>query len=335
MSDKIPIGISACLLGDAVRFDGGHKRLAFAVEQLAPYVRFEPVCPEMAIGLPTPRPALRLVKQAQPWPAMRYSNDAGVDLTEEMRSFSAQRVAALQHLCGYIVCAKSPSCGLERVRVYSENGKDSRKNGVGLFTAELLRQMPWLPVEEDGRLQDAALRENFIERVYALYELNMLWRQGLTRGGLIAFHSRYKLLLLAHSQPAYRELGRFVADIHRWDSLEAFAVEYRSRLMALLAHKAIERQIPGEAREALRVERQRALRHQQGEQQRQAEQVERQDRQRVLPPVHLGGADAAGAPDAGFHPAQRRQRLTFDQARHKTAQRPGQQQKHQQETGDQ
>ena len=111
MSDKIPIGISACLLGEAVRFDGGHKRLAFAVEQLAPYVRFEPVCPEMAIGLPTPRPALRPVKQAQPWPAMRYSNDAGVDLTEEMRGFSAQRVAALQHLCGYIVCAKSPSCG--------------------------------------------------------------------------------------------------------------------------------------------------------------------------------------------------------------------------------
>ena len=101
--------------------------------------------------------------------------------------------------------------------------------------------MPWLPVEEDGRLQDAALRENFIERVYALYELNMLWRQGLTRGGLIAFHSRYKLSLLAHSQPAYRELGRFVADIHRWDSLEAFAVEYRSRLMALLAHKATRR----------------------------------------------------------------------------------------------
>ena len=90
-------------------------------------------------------------------------------------------------------------------------------------------------------MQDAALRENFIERVYALYELNMLWRQGLTRGGLIAFHSRYKLSLLAHSQPAYRELGRFVADIHRWDSLEAFAVEYRSRLMALLAHKATRR----------------------------------------------------------------------------------------------
>jgi uncharacterized protein YbgA (DUF1722 family) len=130
---------------------------------------------------------------------------------------------------------------MERVRVYSENGKDSRKSGVGLFTAELRRQMPWLPVEEDGRLNDAALRENFVERVYALYELNMLWRKGLTRGGLIAFHSRYKLSLLAHSQPEYRELGRFVANIDKWESLEAFAVEYRSRLMQLLTHKATRR----------------------------------------------------------------------------------------------
>lgn len=241
MSDKIPVGISACLLGDAVRFDGGHKRLAFAVDQLAPYVRFESVCPEMAIGLPTPRPALRLSKQQHSSPAMRYSNDDSVDVTDKMQRFSEQRVAELGHLCGYIVCAKSPSCGMERVRVYSENGKESRKNGVGLFTAELLRQMPWLPVEEDGRLNDATLRENFVERVYALYELNMLWRKGLTRGGLIAFHSRYKLSLLAHSQPEYRELGRFVADIEKWESLEAFAIEYRSRLMRLLAHKATRR----------------------------------------------------------------------------------------------
>ncbi|CAI0926125.1 YbgA family protein [Serratia entomophila] len=240
MNDKIPIGVSACLLGEPVRFDGGHKRLAFSVEQLAPYVRFEAICPEMAIGLPVPRPALRLVKQPQRT-AMRYSNDPNVDVTDKMQQFAERRVAQLQQLCGYIVCAKSPSCGMERVRVYSENGKDSRKSGVGLFTAELRRQMPWLPVEEDGRLNDAALRENFVERVYALYELNMLWRKGLTRGGLIAFHSRYKLSLLAHSQPEYRELGRFVANIDKWESLEAFAVEYRSRLMQLLTHKATRR----------------------------------------------------------------------------------------------
>ncbi|AHG21606.1 membrane protein [Chania multitudinisentens RB-25] len=240
MSDKIPVGISACLLGGAVRFDGGHKRLEFAVEQLAPYVHFEPICPEMAIGLPTPRPALRLIKTPQQI-VLRHSNDNTVDVTTQMQQFSEQRVAALQHLCGYIVCAKSPSCGMERVKVYSETGEGARKSGVGLFTAELLRQMPWLPVEEDGRLNDAVLRENFVERVYALYELNMLWRNGLTRGGLIAFHSRYKLSLLAHSQPEYRELGRFVAGIEHWDSLEAFVVAYRSRLMSLLKHKATRR----------------------------------------------------------------------------------------------
>ncbi|WP_431223257.1 YbgA family protein [Serratia sp. L9] len=240
MNDSISIGISACLLGNAVRFDGGHKRCGFAVEQLAPYVQFEPVCPEMAIGLPTPRPALRLIKSQQQV-RLCHSNDSAIDVTDRMQQFSQQRVAELQHLCGYIVCAKSPSCGMERVKVYDENGAGSRKSGVGLFTAELLRQMPWLPVEEDGRLNDPELRENFVERVFALYELNMLWRKGLTRGGLIAFHSRYKLSLLAHSQPQYRELGRFVADIEKWDSLEEFAVEYRLRLMTLLQHRATRR----------------------------------------------------------------------------------------------
>lgn len=240
MSDKIPVGISACLLGSAVRFDGGHKRCEFAVEQLAPYVQFEPICPEMAIGLPTPRPALRLVKGPHQT-RLCNSNDPSVDVTDRMQQFSEQRVSQLPHLCGYIVCAKSPSCGMERVKVWEENGLGARKSGVGLFTAELQRQMPWLPVEEEGRLTDPVLRENFVERVFALYELNMLWRKGLTRGGLFAFHSRYKLSLLAHSQPEYRELGRFVADIEKWESLEAFAVEYRQRLMTLLQHKATRR----------------------------------------------------------------------------------------------
>lgn len=240
MSDKILIGISACLLGNPVRFDGGHKRCEFAIDQLSPYVQFEPICPEMAIGMPTPRPALRLVKKQQQT-LLCHSSDHQVDVTDKMQQFSQQRVANLTHLCGYIVCAKSPSCGMERVKVYDENGAGARKSGVGLFTAELLRQMPWLPIEEDGRLNDAELRENFAERVFALHELNLLWRQGLTRGGLIAYHSRYKLILLAHSQPGYRELGRFVAEIERWDKLEEFAVEYRQRLMAILQHKATRR----------------------------------------------------------------------------------------------
>ncbi|WP_413740136.1 YbgA family protein [Sodalis sp. RH14] len=237
MGNKIPVGISACLMGEKVRFDGGHRRFAFAMDELAPYVRFAPICPEMAIGLPTPRPALRLVRDEQGRIAMRTGkNQNDDDLTQPMQSFSAQQVQKLGDLCGYIVCAKSPSCGMERVRVYDRAG--ARKNGVGLYTGELMRQLPWLPVEEDGRLHDAQLRENFVARVYTLYEFNQLLQQPLTRGGLMAFHSRYKLLLLAHSQPQYRQIGPFVAAMDRFATLESFALEYRNRLMALLSNNA-------------------------------------------------------------------------------------------------
>jgi uncharacterized protein YbgA (DUF1722 family)/uncharacterized protein YbbK (DUF523 family) len=238
MSEKIPVGISACLLGDTVRFDGGHKRCAFAAEDLAPYIRYEPACPEMAIGLPTPRPALRLTEREEGTPALCFSNGKGEPLTDEMQSWSEKRIATLHHLCGYIVCAKSPSCGMERVRVYQPDNNNNRKEGVGIFTRELMAQMTWLPVEEDGRLHDPILRENFVERVYTLHEFNEMWRSGLTRSKLMAFHSRYKLSLLAHSQQEYREMGRFVAAMADWASLEEYAFEYRQRLMDLLKNQA-------------------------------------------------------------------------------------------------
>ncbi|NPE56981.1 DUF1722 domain-containing protein [Dickeya dadantii] len=240
-ADLIPVGISACLLGNPVRFDGGHKRLAFAVEQLAPYFHFEPVCPEMAIGLPVPRPALRLVKSDEGCLRLLASNGSGLDVTDQMAAFSAEKAAQLAHLCGYIVCAKSPSCGMERVKIYDAGQQNARKSGVGMFTQQVRETLPWLPVEEDGRLHDPALRENFIARVYALHEFNQLWKKGLSRGALMGFHSRYKLLLLAHSQPEYRELGPFVAAMDQWDSLEAFAEQYRLRLMRLLSHPASRR----------------------------------------------------------------------------------------------
>ncbi|WP_042859178.1 2-thiouracil desulfurase family protein [Dickeya sp. NCPPB 3274] len=240
-ADLIPVGISACLLGNPVRFDGGHKRLAFAVEQLAPYFHFEPVCPEMAIGLPVPRPALRLVKSDEGRLRLLASNGSGLDVTDNMAAFSAEKAAELAHLCGYIVCAKSPSCGMERVKIYDAAQNNARKSGVGLFTQQVRETLPWLPVEEDGRLHDPALRENFIARVYALHEFNQLWEKGLSRGALMSFHSRYKLLLLAHSQPEYRELGPFVAAMDQWDSLEAFAAQYRLRFMTLLSRPATRR----------------------------------------------------------------------------------------------
>lgn len=203
MSDNIPVGISACSGGENVRFDGG---LAFTVNELAPWVHFEPVYPEMA-----------------------------------MNQCSAGDITSLEHLCGYIACSKSSGCVMEQVRVYELAENNSRKSDAGIFTAELKSQMPWLPVEEEGRLQDPAIRENFVERLYTLFELNNLREKGLTRGGLIGFHSRYKLLLLAHSQPQYRELGRFVAGIENSDSLDEFFIEYRQRLMSLLTHQATRR----------------------------------------------------------------------------------------------
>ncbi|MGU3413480.1 YbgA family protein [Enterobacteriaceae bacterium C34A] len=241
MSEKIPVGISACLLGEKVRFDGGHKRLNFAVDELSPWVTFEPVCPEMAIGLPVPRPALRMVKDEQGELHLRFSDGREGDLTEAMSDFTHKRIARFENLCGYIVCKNSPSCGMERVRIYDVDGKNNRKAGRGIYTQLLMQTFPWLPVEEDGRLQDPVLRENFVERIYALHELNALRERGLTRGELMAFHSRYKLLLLAHSQPLYRELGRFVAAMAEWSSLEAYFVEYRLRLMTLMAHPATRR----------------------------------------------------------------------------------------------
>ncbi|MBJ3814503.1 DUF1722 domain-containing protein [Shimwellia pseudoproteus] len=242
MSGPIPVGISACLLGQAVRFDGGHKSLSFARDALAPWVHFEPVCPEMAIGLPVPRPALRLIEQDS---AIRlvYSNRSPGDLTQQMQHFARQQTRKLHHLCGYIVCAKSPSCGLERVRIYDPDGKNNRKAGTGIFTAELQQALPWLPIEEDGRLTDPAIRENFVERICALYELNQVPDAAgrVSRGAMMAFHSRYKLLLLAHSQPDYRALGRFVAQMHQWPDMALFFAEYRLRVMALLAHHATRR----------------------------------------------------------------------------------------------
>ncbi|WP_044175932.1 YbgA family protein [Phytobacter massiliensis] len=238
MNSKPTLGISGCLTGSTVRFDGGHKRMGFVMDDLAQWVSFRPVCPEMAIGLPVPRPALRLIRTVDGDTRMRFSHAPGEDVSEKMQAFAADFLPGIADLAGFIVCAKSPSCGMERVRLYDENGNRGRKEGTGLFTAALMETYPWLPVEEDGRLHDPVLRENFVERVFALHELNRLRAEGLTRGGLLAFHSRYKLQLLAHCQPGYREIGPFVARIHEWDDLEAFFVAYREKLMAILKKPA-------------------------------------------------------------------------------------------------
>lgn len=238
MKTQPVIGISGCLTGAAVRFDGGHKRTEFVMDRLAQWVTFRPVCPEMAIGLPVPRPALRLVQTSVGQIRMRLSHAPHEDVTVKMADFCEEYLTGLGELSGFIVCAKSPSCGMERVRLYDEKGNRGRKEGVGLFTAALMEKYPWLPVEEDGRLHDPVLRENFVERVFALHALNTLRKTGLTRRAILDFHSRYKLQLLAHHQAGYREIGPFVATLHELEDLDAFFAVYRDKLMTILKKPA-------------------------------------------------------------------------------------------------
>jgi uncharacterized protein YbgA (DUF1722 family)/uncharacterized protein YbbK (DUF523 family) len=206
----IRIGISACLLGDEVRFDGGHKRDAFLVETLGPFVEWVRVCPEVEMGLGTPRETLRLTRT--PEGVRMLTTRTGVDHTEGMRRWARQRLAELarEELSGYVLKKDSPSCGMERVKVFGTTGMPER-NGRGLFAAALLERFPHLPVEEEGRLSDPRLRENFIERVFAYRRLRDLFARGWTTQDLIRFHTAHKMALLAHSTTAYRALGRLVA----------------------------------------------------------------------------------------------------------------------------
>jgi uncharacterized protein YbgA (DUF1722 family)/uncharacterized protein YbbK (DUF523 family) len=204
------LGISACLLGHEVRYDGGHKRDAFLSVTLGQFVEWVPVCPEVEAGLGIPREAIRLEgdSAAPRLVGTRTRTDHTAAMTRYARARTEQ-IARLD-LAGYVLKKDSPSCGMERVRVHPPAGMPARR-GTGVFARALMDRLPLLPLEEEGRLHDPALRENFVERVFA-YER---WKRFLagrpTRGGLVAFHTAHKLLLLAHDQAAYRRLGRLVA----------------------------------------------------------------------------------------------------------------------------
>ena len=206
----IRIGISACLLGEQVRFDGGHKRDHFLTKILGPHVEYVPVCPEVEMGLGTPRETLRLVRS--PAGVRMITTRTGIDHTEGMEEWSAGRLddLARQDLSGYVLKKDSPSCGMERVKTYGSDGPPTR-NGRGIFATALLERLPLLPVEEEGRLGDATLRENFIERVFAYRRLKDLFASRWTVGTLVRFHTAHKMSLLAHSTTAYNALGRIVA----------------------------------------------------------------------------------------------------------------------------
>ncbi|MDP5252627.1 MULTISPECIES: DUF523 and DUF1722 domain-containing protein [unclassified Vibrio] len=233
---KIPVGISSCVIGEKVRFDSGHKVSQFVTKELSPHFEFVSICPEVGIGLPVPRPTIRLVSE-QERIALVETKNPDRDYTDLMETYSKNKAQELlsHQLCGYIVCAKSPTCGMERVKVYQTN--HAEKNGIGLYTKQLMETMPWLPIEEDGRLNDPVLKENFIARVYALFDFYQSVTDAHSAGQIVAFHSRYKLTLMAHNPSAYRELGQLVANIKEYPADE-FYQKYRLQFMQAMENRA-------------------------------------------------------------------------------------------------
>ncbi len=209
MEGKITIGVSSCLLGEKVRYDGSHKHDGYVAETLGAYFSYVSVCPEVECGMPTPREPIRL--EGDPESPRLVTRMTRRNVTEQMLSYREAKLEQLkdEDLCGYILKKDSPSCGLWRVKVY--RGKGMVKSGSGMFAAGLMSRFPLLPVEEEGRLNDPKIRENFIERVFSYKRWKEFLSDKPTSGKLVEFHTRHKLLLMAHSPQTYREMGKLVA----------------------------------------------------------------------------------------------------------------------------
>jgi uncharacterized protein YbgA (DUF1722 family)/uncharacterized protein YbbK (DUF523 family) len=235
----IRIGISSCLLGEQVRFDGGHKHDTLITGTFGTLFQWVPVCPEVEVGMSIPRESLRLIGAAG---APRLvAPRSGTDHTAAMQRYSEERVEQLarKSLHGYILKKDSPSCGMERVRVYPRSGPAAR-TGRGLFAAALMQRFPTLPVEEEGRLRDVPLRENFIERVFSRLRWLELMRTKPAPRDLVDFHTRHKLTILSHSEPHYRTMGRMVAGAGR-TPLSELLPRYENAFAAALRVKATPR----------------------------------------------------------------------------------------------
>ncbi len=221
-SESIRLGISSCLLGMEVRYDGGHKRNRYLTDVLGHWVTWVPVCPELDIDLGVPRPTIRL-DHARPHPRLVMPS-TGDDLTDTMESYSHDKITELQalQLDGYVLKKGSPTCGMERVKVYGHDGSPAN-HGVGVYARVLMERWPHLPVEEEGRLNDPVLRECFIENVFCRHRWRTMVRRGLTRGRLVAFHTAHKLLLRAHNEAGYGRLGKIVASAGSIPDAELFA----------------------------------------------------------------------------------------------------------------
>lgn len=233
------VGMSACLAGAEVRYNGGHCQSRLCLDELGQHFEFETFCPEMAAGFGTPRPTMRLVGNPDA-PTLTYTLDTKreqVDLTEQLIAGFKDKLPGFAHLDGYILMKNSPSCGMERIKVYQENGYPHEQRGQGIFVQALQKAYPFLPMEEEGRLHDDRLYENFVLRVYAHHHFRHEVLNAPSVHNLIQFHSSYKYVLMAHNQQMYKELGQRIANIKKEDLNEEL-VSYQASLMEALGKSA-------------------------------------------------------------------------------------------------
>lgn len=239
ISGKIKIGISSCLMGNQVRFDGSHKYNSYINLTLSDYFDFQPFCPEVAIGLGTPRPPIRLINAKTRVRAVGVKNP-DLDVTEQLNQYGiTTREKLAKSFCGFIFKSKSPSCGMERVKVYNASGM-AQSNGTGIFAAAIVAGLPDLPVEEEGRLMDPVIRENFIERVFCYSRWHDMTASGMSAARLIEFHTRHKFTLLSHDETAYRELGKVIANCSK-RNVHNVATTYIRQFMTAMKKKATKR----------------------------------------------------------------------------------------------
>ena len=233
----IKIGVSSCIIGEEVRWNGGHARQRWLTDVFWDFVDYVPVCPEVEVGMGVPRPTVRLERHGSGIRMIDPKNE--VDWTAAMNRLSRSRASEMEShdLCGFVLKKNSPTCGLERVKVVHEGGGGASKDGQGLFASALVHRFPHLPIEEEGRLNDPQIRENFVERVFAFRRVKDVFKPRWTVGDVVEFHTREKLLLRAHDEVRYRELGVLVAN-SKAIPRGAFKDDYMDRYMAALRRRA-------------------------------------------------------------------------------------------------
>lgn len=234
--NKIPLGVSQCLLGDPVRYDGSHKRNRYLTDVLSNYVEFQPVCPELAIGLGVPRKPIRLIV-TDGQDRIRGVENPDLDVTDALAQEAEFAAQKMPEICGYVFMQNSPSCAVFGLKRYGSNGHGIDSRGRGAFAKRFMELMPLIPVEEAGRLTDAGLRENFITRIFALHDWRQNLQQNPTAKKIIEFYSRYKYQVMAHHVPSYFAIGKFLANLST-RSIEDINQEFIRLLMDALGHQA-------------------------------------------------------------------------------------------------